>query len=165
MTQTIDYFDGTEYDFLSNFHEGYPFQWHSMNDLLPGAHQSLTGEHAYQAEKAVTAADFVKVLTCPTPGLAKKAGRHIHLRADWEAGQKEKVMREVLKRKFAEGSALAAMLLETGDVMLVEGNHWHDNIWGNCICGRSSCSRPGDNLLGQMLMQRRTMLLLHEEGC
>lgn len=159
----IEYFDGTDHNWLSNFHEGNPFRWHSMTDLLPGTHHCRTGEHAFQAEKASNASDFVKVITASGPGLAKRLGRGIRLDPEWEA-RKDDVMRAVLRAKFADPE-LAELLMATGDAQLIEGNHWHDQIWGNCVCGRSACRLPGQNRLGRMLMGQRNELILQREGC
>lgn len=41
---------------------------------------------------------------------------------------------------------------------LVEGNYWHDNIWGNCECAKC-ISFAGQNLLGQLLEVLRTHLI------
>jgi predicted NAD-dependent protein-ADP-ribosyltransferase YbiA (DUF1768 family) len=67
-------------------------------------------------------------------------------------------MRMVVEAKFAPRTRAAAVLLSTGDALLVEGNTWHDQHWGNCRCSRVSCRPPGGNWLGQMLMERRTAL-------
>ncbi|WP_433258205.1 hypothetical protein ACQPYK_22785 [Streptosporangium sp. CA-135522] len=41
----------------------------------------------------------------------------------------------------------------TGQAFLEEGNTWHDTTWGNCTCGRQSCTAPGANILRRMLMR------------
>jgi predicted NAD-dependent protein-ADP-ribosyltransferase YbiA (DUF1768 family) len=61
-------------------------------------------------------------------------------------------------RKFLDHPELAAELLETGEALLIEGNTWHDQIWGDCRCGRPECAEPGLNLLGQILMSVREMV-------
>ena len=49
------------------------------------------------------------------------------------------------------------MLLSTGGGDLVEGNRWHDNFWGRCVC--RACRRIGGaNVLGTLLMQVRAEL-------
>ena len=49
---------------------------------------------------------------------------------------------------------LREKLLATGNEELVEGNTWHDNIWGNCSC--DCCKKiEGQNKLGKLLMQVR----------
>lgn len=146
----IDSFTG-EHAFLSNFHEE-PFgMWGTT---------IRTAEHAFQAAKANNAGDMQLVLSAPTPGKAKREGRRIMLRDGWEA-RKVKVMRDVLRAKFAVPS-LRAALLATGSAGLVEGNRWHDGEWGDCRCGRSACARPGRNVLGHLLMELRAQIAVGE---
>ena len=43
------------------------------------------------------------------------------------------------------------------DIMLIEGNYWHDNYWGNCLCPK--CKEiEGQNQLGKILMKVRSTL-------
>ena len=160
---TIEYFDGTEHNWLSNFHEGDPFKWQSTLGHLPGLTTMATGEHAFQAEKARTRLDYVRIATAGDPGRAKGLGRTCELRPDWEE-VKYGIMVAVLEAKFPSGSPLADLLMATGDAVLLEGNHWHDQIWGSCVCGRSSCRRQGLNLLGKALTARRCELVLMKGG-
>jgi ribA/ribD-fused uncharacterized protein len=95
------------------------------------------------------------IANCLTPGQAKRMGRRVALRPDWE-DVKEAVMLEGLCLKFAD-EQLADWLLETGDAELVEGTTWHDNEWGNCSCPK--CAHiEGKNKLGKLLMQVREMI-------
>ena len=110
----------------------------------------LTSEHAFQAMKSADPAYRVSVLRAPTPGQAKRLGRAVALRADWEA-VKIDVMRDVVRAKFRHNPDLAAQLLATGDQELVEGNAWGDKFWGVCA-GR------GRNWLGKILMEVRAEL-------
>ena len=97
--------------------------------------------------KAIAAAE--------TPGKAKRMGRQVKLRPDWEK-VKLYYMELGLKLKFQD-PALAKKLIETGDEELIEGNWWHDNTWGSCYCVK--CSRiAGRNLLGMLLMELRKEL-------
>lgn len=134
-----------KHTFLSNFHVGLTVLG------TPSA------EHAYQMLKTTNVLDRMAVAACSTPGQAKRLGRKIELRPDWELVKIE-VMRFVLLDKFAAGSPIAEQLLDTGDEILIEGNHWHDNIWGDCTCGRDACKNEGENLLGRLLMERRKQL-------
>ena len=59
-----------------------------------------------------------------------------------------------LRLKFRQNPRLRECLLSTQDAVLVEGNTWHDNYWGNCRCRK--CRRhKGLNRLGRLLMQVR----------
>jgi len=84
---------------------------------------------------------------------AKKLGRRVKLRSDWES-VKIPIMAELVRQKFKNNPALLEKLLATGDDMLVEENTWHDNFYGDCICPR--CRHiPGLNKLGHILMDLR----------
>ena len=134
------------YCFLSNFY------------LLP---DGSTLEHAYQAHKAQLPAEASWVMAAPTPTEAKKRGRKVTLRKDWEA-IKNKVMLALLRDKFA-AEPLRSMLLATGSACLEEGNTWHDDYWGNCTCPMHART-SGANWLGKLLMQVREELRKDDKG-
>ena len=138
----IDKFDG-EFAFLSNFH---PSMITDGNEWFP------TVEHYFQAAKTETMEEYKAIAAALTPGEAKRLGRHIKLRSDWEE-VKDQVMLDALRKKFAI-LKLREKLLATGDEELVEGTTWHDNVWGNCTCDQCK-DIPGQNRLGKMLMQVR----------
>jgi hypothetical protein len=70
------------------------------------------------------------------------------------------IMGLLLDRKFTN-ERLAHKLLETGDAVLIEGNYWHDNEWGDCRCkDRLECQAEGQNLLGLELMRVRGEIAL-----
>lgn len=135
------------HSFLSNFYVSPSLHVERLSTML-----ARTGEHAYQACKALTISEQEYILRAPTPGQSKARGREISLRPDWEA-IKFDVMYEVLSAKFnaASGPLLARMLLDTGDALLIEGNTWGDTTWGKC-------DGVGRNWLGLLLMARRSEL-------
>ena len=138
-------FDG-DYAFLSNF---YPSTIYHDGITYP------TNEHFFQAMKTLDIDERKAIAAAETPGLAKRMGRNVKLRPDWEK-IKVDVMRLGLILKFTDAE-LAEKLIATGDEELVEGNWWHDNTWGNCHC--TECSRKGGrNLLGMLLMELRKEL-------
>ena len=114
-----------------------------------------TVEHAYQSMKTTDRAERERIAALPTPGQAKRAGRRLRLRDDWER-TKVIAMLHVLRQKFEPGSAYALALLATGDTELIEWNAWHDRAWGKCSCER--CGGVGHNLLGLALMRVRAEL-------
>ena len=124
------------YQWLSNF---YP----SEVDLDGIIYQSL--EQAYQAAKTTDHKERLKFLNI-TPAAAKKMGRKLKIRDDWES-IKIDVMYKLLQSKFSNQS-LREKLLATGDHELIEGNYWGDVYWGVC---RGS----GENNLGKLLMRIR----------
>ena len=114
-------------------------------------------EAEYQAAKAVDEAERLRILSAKTPfgpGGAKRMGRETRMRDDFEE-MKFQIMSELVWRKFYEHRALRDELLATGDAYLIEGNVWHDNVWGSCICGRPRCLGEGQNWLGNILMTTR----------
>lgn len=135
-----------EWAFLSNFYESeieYEGIWYPTN------------EHFFQAMKTHDVFERKAIAQAGTPGRAKRMGRNVRLRSDWEK-VKVDVMREGLYRKFAD-EQLADWLLETGDQELIEGNTWHDNTWGNCTCDKCK-NIPGKNMLGKLLMEVRSAI-------
>ncbi len=131
-----------EFAFLSNF---WPVSVEYEGMLY------TTVEHAYQAAKTFDPGEQLHVASQPTPGRAKRAGRSITLREDWDAVKNE-IMYGLLIEKFGT-TAMRDRLLLTGTVWLVEGNYWHDLYWGCCFCGRHR--GEGRNELGHILMKVR----------
>lgn len=129
----IDNFRG-KYYFLSNFFSA------------PILYEGLTyenNESAFQAMKCINP-EYRKNFIGLDPSQAKKKGRMIQLRHDWEK-VKEHYMYQIVKAKFNQNEDLKIKLLETGNALLIEGNTWGDTIWGMCK-GR------GQNKLGKILM-------------
>lgn len=97
------------------------------------------------------------------PALASGQGKiiadilreHSYVRSDWD-NDKMLLMMTLLRQKFVSGGLLAARLLATNEMYLVEGNTWGDTLWG------VSDSR-GRNMLGMMLMQIRASLRESDE--
>lgn len=105
-------------------------------------------EHAYQAAKTTVPQERAKIARLATPGEAKRAGRRVTLRPDWDAIKLD-VMRGLLLQKFTYPD-LGRALLETKPAELIEGNSWHDTFWGvDLTTGR------GENHLGKLLMEIR----------
>jgi len=92
-------------------------------------------------------------LTGMTPGQAKRCGKSLPLRKDWE-WMKEATMLNLVQKKFADHPELATKLLATGKRELEEGNNWGDRFWGISPHG----SGNGQNELGEILMQVRHSL-------
>lgn len=114
-----------------------------------------TAEHAFQAQKTDDPTGRYRIRQCATPSDAKRLGRTVELRHNWDRDRK-RVMHQVLLAKFTTNPDLAPVLLGTGDAVLVEGNVWHDNYWGDCHC--AACFGRGLNYLGRLLMSVRLIL-------
>lgn len=123
------------YFFLSNF---FPSQVFYNGKYFRNA------EAAFQSEKCPKRADEFCELN---PSEAKKLGRRVTLRNDWEE-VKDSVMYEVCLAKFTQNQDLAEKLVSTGDAYLVEGNTWGDKVWG-------VCNGIGENRLGKIIMMIR----------
>ena len=133
-----------EHAFLSNF---YPAEILFEGERYP------TVEHAFQAAKTLDRGQRETVRLAATPTLAKRLGRKVMLRRDWET-VKVALMQDLLRLKFQQ-PGLGESLLATGDARLIEGNRWNDRVWG-CVWVKTQW--VGRNLLGQLLMQIRAEL-------
>lgn len=131
------YFDGKN-KFLSNF---------QYSPIELNGFKFLNGEAAFQGFKDVKRiAEFENL----TPSEAKRLGRQVSLRTDWEQ-VKFDIMYQVVYAKFSQNGELKDKLLATGQRLLVEGNWWDDTIWG--VAGNE-----GTNHLGTILMTVRSEL-------
>jgi len=126
------------YRFLSNF-------W-----LCPVEYEGrgyTSTEAAYQASKvSPETAHLRDQFIGLAPGKAKRVGRRIPIRNDWEQ-IKFKVMLDLQRVKYQD-AGLKTMLLATGGAYLEETNTWGDEIWG-------VCNGKGKNALGKLIMQVR----------
>lgn len=143
MTKPITSFRN-EYAFLSNFY-AVPV------DLDDKTYPTL--EHAFQAAKTLDDRERFNIYQASTPGRAKRLGRRVTLRQDWNEIRYD-IMYDLVYNKFIDHEMMVA-LLNTGDADIIEGNSWHDNYWGVCMCGRCN---TGINQLGNILMDVREEL-------
>lgn len=136
MEKAIRQFRG-DFFFLSNFYN------------CPVAYKQLTytnNEAAFQAQKCVSDTERIQ-FTKLSSSEAKRLGRRVSLRKDWE-DVKVSIMEEVVRAKFTQNAELADKLLATGDAHLEEGNTWGDRVWG-------TVNGIGANQLGIILMKIR----------
>lgn len=113
-------------------------------------------EHAYQAAKTINLNERKLFINC-TSGQAKRAGRNITQRHDWEE-VKIKVMNDLLKQKFSK-EPYKTLLAETGIQHIQEGNRWNDKFWGVCLK-----TGEGRNELGLLIMAIREENLQGEKS-
>lgn len=115
-------------------------------------------EHAYQAAKTRNIVAREAFRNC-TAGEAKRMGRTLNIREDWEA-VKLVVMEGLLRQKFLTPH-FREKLLATGDCQIIEGNKWGDTFWG-------VCRGKGENHLGKLIMGIREELRMttnpHADG-
>lgn len=135
----IDSFSGAD-RWLSNFH---------ASQVWLDGRGYMTVEHAYQAAKTLDATERDTIRKAQSPGLAKKLGRTITLRPDWD-DVRLCVMVDLVRQKF-DHPVFRKCLLATGDLPIVEGNTWGDRFWG--VSGG-----VGENHLGRIIMRVRDEL-------
>lgn len=135
----IDSFTG-KYFFLSNFYEA---------RVLYNSIRYENNEAAFQAQKCSNNLDRYK-FGGMNPSEAKREGRRVNLRPDWEEIKTDEMYR-ICKAKFMQNKDLLEKLLATGDAELEEGNTWGDKIWG-------TVNGVGENRLGKILMRVREEL-------
>ena len=137
----IDLFRG-DYFFLSNF---YP----CIITISKETYASV--EHAYQALKSTDPKVRLPFQNPElTPGKAKRMGKSIILRDNWNL-IKVDVMHTLVLKKFKD-KELARKLINTYPEELIEGNPWGDTFWG-------ICNGEGQNNLGKILMIVRDNLI------
>ena len=133
------------YFFLSNFYS------------VPVCYQGVTyqnTEAAFHAQKDLSRRNE---FTSLSPSGAKRLGRRVRLRGDWEQ-VKDDIMFDIVWYKFVQNPELAKQLIATGDEELVEGNDWNDRYWG-------VCRGVGQNKLGKILQRVRSELRNRTENC
>ena len=142
--KTINKFEG-DYRFLSNFYQ-YDFEYDGI--------VYHNAETAFQAQKCKTIEDKKIFSLIKNPVIAKRKGRVIK-DLDVDKWNKESaiIMENILRVKFSVPE-LKNKLLATGDSILIEGNKWHDNKWGACICEKCK-NKKKENILGNILMKIR----------
>lgn len=126
-----------EYAFLSNF---YPVSIEFEGSVYAAV------EDAFQAAKTLDPKERMLIQLCQTPGDAKRCGRKVTLRDNWDE-IKVDIMYQLLQKKFTNPT-LRQKLLATGDAQLVEGNNHGDVFWGQV-------NGQGQNHLGLLLMRIR----------
>jgi ribA/ribD-fused uncharacterized protein len=142
---TISRFSG-RYGFLSNF---YPCT------VIYAGMSWKSSEHAYQAMKSESHTVHQQICDLQSASAAKQYGKKIKLRADWTDDLAIKFMTEIVGAKFTQNTHLKAWLINTGEVVLEEGNTWNDTFWGVCPPGPNG---KGRNELGKILMAVRSKL-------
>lgn len=128
-----------EYEFLSNYYE------------VPVRYKGLTygsSEAAFQGQKSGEEELFATL----RPHQSKLTARTLPVREDWH-DIKLSIMEEIVRAKFTQNPELAKLLIDTGDALLLESNHWHDTFWGV-----DDKTGEGENNLGKILMKIREEL-------
>ena len=146
MPKIIDNFRD-KYSFLSNFYR--------ISVIYKG-HAYKSSEHAFAAAKAVNEKDRQYVADSTTPSIAKRRGREIPYKHDWD-NIRVMEMGMIVYCKFSQNKWLHDQLCATGDGILIEGNTWGDNFWG--MTRDAQGNWVGENYLGRTLMSVRNIFL------
>jgi ribA/ribD-fused uncharacterized protein len=151
-----------EYAFLSNYCLT-PFEWRGI--------EFPTSEHAFAYAKTFFCTDEdearraqASILKTGDAGVAKRIGRQVRINVSQWDDHKVQYMREIVHAKFMTGENLVGPLVNTGAMMLVEGNDWGDKFWGRCL-DKSTGRMVGLNTLGAILMEERGSWLRTIEKC
>lgn len=146
MINTITHFKD-DYYFLNNF---YPTNITLFSSELNRDLIFRSSEHAYMAAKSKDPSEwenFTLAGNLLTASQAKKAGRKLKLRSDWDE-VKLGYMKTIVKAKFDQNPLIRNLLIQTYPRKLEEGNYWNDTYWG-------ICKGKGENHLGKILMEIR----------
>lgn len=142
-----------EYGFLSNFYRKAPFHAFVYGDRTEegtlGILKWPSVEHYFQAAKCIRYVDVVDIHHAPLPRDARRMGRVISLRPDWEE-LKLDIMLTALRNKFGQNRDLAELLDLTFDWPLQEGNSHGDRYWGR-VWNPIDEKWVGQNWLGRLL--------------
>ena len=136
-----------KYDFLSNFYYA---------PMIINSKIYTTVEHYFQSSKTNNEEDGERIRLAESPLDAKRLGRKVDLIYNWDNSSQFYMICGV-RQKFHQDVCLATKLVRTGDAYLIEGNGWHDNIWGDCWCHKCE-DIIGQNRLGKILMKIREEL-------
>jgi ribA/ribD-fused uncharacterized protein len=141
--EAITVFDG-EFAFLSNF---FPCQ------IIFEGRVFQSSEHLFMSFKQESE-EWKDICASSkfTPGQIKRKARKVELRSDWEE-IKVDCMRKAVMAKFSQSIDLKEKLLATSERELIEGTTWGDKVWGICLK-----TGEGENKLGKILMEVRTIL-------
>lgn len=133
-----------QYGAFSNFYRA-PFMLDSR--------EWPTIEHYFQAMKTDNVQKQEEVRAAKTPGEAKRMGRKLELRSNWDQIRYD-IMRVAVLHKFVAHKAIRDLLLSTGEAEIYEDSPF-DKIWGTGVKGGVG---DGQNLLGKVLMETRDTL-------
>lgn len=125
-----------DYRWLSNF-------W--MVDIVYRGIKYTSTEAAYQAAKT-NDMDIKRKIAKMSPAEAKKFGKTVKLREDWD-DVKYEIMYNIQCLKYNNPN-LKTLLCNTFPAHIEETNYWGDTYWG-------VCKGQGENNLGKILMSIR----------
>ncbi|WP_305119045.1 NADAR family protein [Tahibacter harae] len=128
------YRTGDDYGAFSNF---------SPHRIFLDGKYWPTSEHYFQAQKFEDAAHREEIRQANTPMIAAQLGRDRRkkLRRDWESA-KDGVMKKAVLAKFSQHEVLKALLLSTGDALLIEHTS-NDAYWATAATATAATGWAG----------------------
>lgn len=111
-------------------------------------------EHYFQSMKTSNVEEKKSIIEVESPVEAKKLGKKVTLRKDWEA-IKDIVMFDGVLAKFKQNEKLENKLIHIDDSLLIEKNSWGDRYWGV-----DYNTGIGLNKLGKILKKVKMLLIL-----
>ena len=151
-----------DYAFLSNYDKHEEFKW--RGEMFTSGEQAFAYAKTFYSTGPDTSGLAAQILRAHSPGAAKKLGRQAPLDLTiWDGGHKVAIMREIVHAKFSGVTEYAGKLINTGAMMLVEGNDWVDKFWGRCL-DKATGQMVGLNTLGVILMEERGLWLRGGNG-
>jgi len=159
FSPSIFEYDGITYPSNEHFYQAMKAKADDEMIIIEAKEQGMTWEefNTLNVHKKFVQVNTRKyIASLPTPSKAKRQGRILNISPAWEQ-IKVDIMRAGLKMKF-DIPELRTKLLATGNRVLVEGNYWHDNFWGECSCPKCQATKKAENMLGKLLMERRELI-------
>lgn len=157
MNYTFFWKTNERYGCLSN--------WFEASFVIDGINYN-SAEQYMMFKKALLfndAENASKIMDAASPKICKALGKKVKPfdSAIWDQ-HKYNIVYDGIKAKFEQNPDIRAVLLATGDSILVEASPF-DNIWGIGLTARqakeiSPEEWPGQNLLGKILMDVRKAL-------
>lgn len=130
---------------LTNFHI-------CMNSITTSFGEARSSEALYQAGKFLHIPELASRILKLTPSASKKEARKNKslINENFFGTAQVRLMEYVIARKLECNPYVMEFLAKLGNRLIVEGNHWHDNFWGDCTCNQHR-SYSGKNTLGFIL--------------
>ncbi len=142
----INEFHG-EYRWLSNFWP-IPIKYNGLTfPSVENAYMSRKNNSDIWVDFCANEKDVKKV---------NKLSREIKLVSNWDE-IKVDIMEELIRIKFKD-EELKNKLLDTGEILIQEGNDWGDTFWGIDLD-----TGNGKNILGKIIMKIRDEIMIYEK--
>lgn len=120
-------------------------------------YQAMKYKRGWTFDDSATRKNVREIISKLKPNEAKRFSREHKMTSDVFEEKKLQIMQYAQEQKYSQ-EPFRSKLLDTGDVLLEEGNWWKDKFWGVDIN-----TREGENHLGKIIMNVRNKLKQQEE--